>query len=327
MALCLVWAMLLGLLSPGLGSFAYAASEGDTNQSVTASVNESVYKEVMVKPSADAYTLNSRADTNYGTWDVLVLKRDNSSNTTRKIFTRFALADLGIRDPEKVVSVTLQVYRTDTSGTTGGVGVYPVNDNTWQESGITWNNAPANAADPLTVVTVGPATKFYEFDVTDYVKSHWQDEALSFAFLGQVHNQQITFASKEQNAAGVGREPRLVLRTTQTPLTSIEVVTPPLKSVYYSGDKLDLTGLVVNGHYEDGSVAPLTAYSVSGFDSSAPAAAQPITVTVEDQTTVFYVEVRPPSGVNPPIMAGRQQSDGNRHIQDEDHSGLASGVG
>ncbi|OAS15117.1 DUF7594 domain-containing protein [Paenibacillus oryzisoli] len=300
-ALCLVWAMLLGLLSPGGGALAYAAGEGDTNQSTTASVNESAYKEVAVKPSADAYTLNSRADTNYGSWDVLVLKRDNNSNTNRKIYTRFSMADLGIRDPQKVVSVTLQVYRTDTTGTTGGVGVYPVNDNSWQELGITWNNAPANVLDPLAIVTIGPAAKFYEFDVTDYVKSHWQDEALSFALLGQVHGQQITFASKEQNAAGVGREPRLVLRTTQTPLTSIEVVNPPSKAVYYPGDKLDLTGLIVNGHYEDGSVTPLTAYSVSGFDSSTPGAAQPITVTVEDQTTVFYVDVRPPSGVNPPI--------------------------
>ncbi len=298
----LVWVMILGLLSPGLEFISYAASAGDVNpnSSILTSVNESVYKEVVVKPSADAYTLNSRADTNYGSWDVLVLKRDNSSNTTRKVYTRFALADMGIRDPQKVVSVTLQVYRTDTSGTTGGVGVYPVNDNAWQELGITWNNAPANVADPLAVVTVGPATKFYEFDVTDYVLSHWQDEALSFALLGQVHNQQITFASKEQNAAGVGREPRLVLRTTQTPLTSIEVVNPPLKTVYYPGDKLDLTGLLVNGHYEDGSVTPLTAYSVSGFDSSTPAAVQTITISVEGQTTHFHVEVRPPSGVNVP---------------------------
>ncbi|WP_310225416.1 DNRLRE domain-containing protein [Paenibacillus qinlingensis] len=302
MAISLIWVMMLGLLSPGIGSTSYAASDGDASphSSVTTSINESVYKEVVVKPSADAYTLNSRADTNYGSWDLLVLKRDNNSNTNRKIYTRFALADLGIRDPQKVISVTLQVYRTDTTGTTGGVGVYPVNDNSWQELGITWNNAPANVADPLAVVTVGPATKFYDFDVTAYVKSHWQDEALSFAFLGQVHGQQITFASKEQNAAGVGKEPRLVLRTTQLPLTAIEVVNPPLKTVYYPGDKLDLAGLVVNGHYEDGSVTPLTAYSVSGFDSSAPASAQQISLTAEGRTTHFNVDVRPPSGVNIP---------------------------
>lgn len=311
----LVWAVILGLLSPAYGSPAYAfepgQSIGEDSGSAAASVYESVYKQVAPNPAADvrelqllptddSYTLVSRATTNYGSWDLLVTKKDNSNSTTRKIYMKYNLSDLNIRDPGSIVSVTIQVYRIDTAKTTGSVGIYPVSDNTWQEDSITWSNAPAHTADPLTVTAVGPENKFYEFDITGYAKEHWQDEALSFVLLGQVHNQQMDFVSKEPKAANAGKEPRLVLRTLQAPLVSIEVASLPSKTIYYPGEELDLTGLSVIGHYEDGTLFPETGYTVSGFDSNAPAERQPIAVTVEDKTAVFHVEVRPPSGVNPP---------------------------
>ncbi|MDF2935873.1 MAG: gellan lyase [Paenibacillaceae bacterium] len=300
----LVRVIILALLSPAYSSLAYAydtgQSTGEGGASVAASVYESVYKQVELKPSADSYTLNSRADTNYGLSDLLVLKKDNYSNTTRKIYTTYPLSALNIRDPQSVLGAALLLYRTDNTGTAGEVGAYPVDSTAWQEQGITWNNAPAHAADPLTVATVRPESKFYEFDVTEYVKSHWQEEALSFAFLGQVQGQQINFASKDQSAAGAGKEPRLVIKLLQTALVSIEVAAPPAKSVYYPGEELDLAGLRVTGRYGDGLEAALTDYTVSGFDSSVPVERQPITVTVEDKTAVFFVEIRRPSAANPP---------------------------
>ena len=65
-------------------------------------------------------------------------------------------------------------------------------------------------------------------------------------------------------------------------------VTPPNKTTYYVGDQLDTTGLVVTAVYTDRSEERLTSdkYTVSGFDSSAPAANQTVTVsyTYENKT-------------------------------------------
>lgn len=288
----------------GFDSSAPAADQTITvsSEGKTAQFSIQILKmlELQVLPEADAYTLVSRATTNYGSWDLLATKWDNSNSTTRKIYMKYDMSGLHIRDPQSIVSVAIQAYRTDANKTSGSVGVYAVSDHTWEEGTITWDNAPAHAATPLTVAAVGPENRFYEFDITSYVKEHWQEKTLSFVLLGQVHNQQMDFISKEPKAADAGKEPRLVLRTVQAPLTAIEIADLPAKTVYYPGEELDLTGLTVTGHYEDGSAYPITGYTVSGFDSYAPSVNQPITVTAEGKTAVFHVEVRPPSGVNPP---------------------------
>ena len=65
----------------------------------------------------------------------------------------------------------------------------------------------------------------------------------------------------------------------------------PTKTQYEIGDELDLTGLVVTAHYSDGSEAAVEDYEVSGFDSST-AGEKTITVTYQDKTTTFTVNVK-----------------------------------
>ena len=82
---------------------------------------------------------------------------------------------------------------------------------------------------------------------------------------------------------------------TQKYVTSLESITVsgPTKTQYEIGDELDLTGLVVTAHYSDRNEKVLSAgdYEVSGFDSST-AGEKTITVTYQDKTTAFTVNVK-----------------------------------
>jgi hypothetical protein len=77
--------------------------------------------------------------------------------------------------------------------------------------------------------------------------------------------------------------------TPQVPtLASIEVTTRPAKTVYVTGEALDLTGLVVTGTYDDGSTKAetITAADVSGYNKDT-LGEQTLTVTVNGKTTPF----------------------------------------
>ena len=76
-------------------------------------------------------------------------------------------------------------------------------------------------------------------------------------------------------------------------LSSIAITNPAGKLTYTVGDTLDLTGLVVTGTYSDGStqVETITADDISGFNSSAPATDQVLTITVGEQTTTYTIDV------------------------------------
>ena len=79
----------------------------------------------------------------------------------------------------------------------------------------------------------------------------------------------------------------------EKPEVTLESITVsgPTKTEYEIGDELDLTGLVVTAHYSDGSEAAVEDYEVSGFDSST-AGEKTITVTYQDKTTAFTVNVK-----------------------------------
>jgi hypothetical protein len=76
-------------------------------------------------------------------------------------------------------------------------------------------------------------------------------------------------------------------------LVSMTITTPPDKLNYTVGDALDLTGLVVTGTYCDGSTSELEVKedNVTGFDSSAPAATQTLTVTDGWKAVTFVISI------------------------------------
>jgi hypothetical protein len=80
---------------------------------------------------------------------------------------------------------------------------------------------------------------------------------------------------------------------TPATLSSISITKPANKLKYTVGDSLDLSGLEVTGHYSDGSsrVETITTANISGFDSSAPAEKQVLTITVGVKTASYEVSI------------------------------------
>jgi hypothetical protein len=76
-------------------------------------------------------------------------------------------------------------------------------------------------------------------------------------------------------------------------LESITIIAPPAKRIYTIGDTLDISGMVVTGTYNDNSTAELTITPdhISGFDSSAEATGQVLTVTYAGKSTTFTVDI------------------------------------
>ncbi len=93
--------------------------------------------------------------------------------------------------------------------------------------------------------------------------------------------------------AGCGNLPG----TSPVTLKSIEITTQPTTTVYSIGDSLDTTGMVVTATYTDGSTKEVTGYSTSGFDSSAEAASQTVTVSYAEggitMTASFTISIVP----------------------------------
>jgi len=81
-------------------------------------------------------------------------------------------------------------------------------------------------------------------------------------------------------------------------LESIAITTPADKLVYNVGEKLDITGMVVTGYFDDDSskVLPVAIDNVSGFDSSSAVASQTLTVTVGGKTAEYTVEIKEAAG-------------------------------
>ena len=77
-------------------------------------------------------------------------------------------------------------------------------------------------------------------------------------------------------------------------LASIAITTPANKLIYTVGDTLNIAGLVVTGTYSDATLQgqEISAANVTGFNSSAPNAAQTLTVTVGAFSATYRVEIK-----------------------------------
>lgn len=127
----------------------------------------------VVLPQADAHVRGgSFAGTNFGSADPLEVKFDTHGSGTyhRRAFLRFDLA--GVADPATIETATLRL-RVDTIGSGAGwLTVYGGVDDTWTESGLTWDTADHDGDQLVGSVRVtgAAAGDWVEIDVTDHVR-------------------------------------------------------------------------------------------------------------------------------------------------------------
>jgi hypothetical protein len=80
-------------------------------------------------------------------------------------------------------------------------------------------------------------------------------------------------------------------------LLGISITSSPIKTIYKTGEPLNLAGLVVSGTYSDGSTKTesVTLDNITGFDSSRDYPNQTVTVNIGGKTATFAVKIIRPA--------------------------------
>lgn len=148
----------------------------------------------------DAYVNGgSKSGINYGTEDLLKVKNVSGDGPyDRKAYLMF---DLSGFDKEGVITdLRLELAVKFTHGKGVDFNVFSVPDNSWNEIGLTWDNAPEANAEPIASIVTSKMVTF-EFNLTDYFLDIEEMGMVSF-LLDQEAGADETdeFASKENSS-------------------------------------------------------------------------------------------------------------------------------
>lgn len=167
-------------------------------------------KSVSLLPLADAFVRDGNfAASNYGKDTSLIIKGSAAGNYTRLSYLKFSLDTISVTN---IVSAKLRVYGSNTTdATSASVSSYGVNTDTWTEIGITFSNAPKLSTTVLSSAGVNNANNYYEFDVTEFVKTQFNgDKVVSFVLKDTANqNKNIVFNSRENS----NNKPQLIIST------------------------------------------------------------------------------------------------------------------
>ena len=152
---------------------------------------------------------------------------------------------------------------TDTSYKTGDDPDFFHNGNVWEQPQV--NPEPPVPVPELVSIEIStPPTKveYNEGDALDLsgmvVTAHYDDESEQVVTDYATSPADGTILTDETEVEVAYRGKFATQPITVVPavvLESIEITTPPTKVEYFEGDALDLSGMVVTGHYSDGSSA------------------------------------------------------------------------
>ena len=163
-----------------------------------ASFSKVIAQSITLSPSADAFVRDgSYAAINYGSDTSLVVKGGTVSGYVRKSYLKFSLLSAA-----RINSAKLRIYGSNTDNTASiNISCYSVDTDSWTESAITFNTAPASSASAIASAGVTNLAKYYEFDVTSYVKDQFGgDKVVSFLIKDAANqNTNIYFNSKENS--------------------------------------------------------------------------------------------------------------------------------
>lgn len=259
---------------------AFDAAANRSGFSNSAPVTTPTATSLSFTPVDDAHVRADQPAANFGaTGDLTV---DNSP--VKHILMKFTVAGIG---GGTVSNATLRIYCIDTA--TDGGQVRRVPDNSWSESSVTWNTAPANDSSLLATVGAVSANTWYEIDVTSLIAG---DGTYSIR-ISSTSSNGADYVSSEGTA---GLRPALVVTTgsggpppdsqapsTPTGLTAV-AANPNLVGLAWtaSTDNVGVTGYEIlrDGtgvasvgavtSYQDNTVAPDTtyAYQVRAMDAA-----------------------------------------------------------
>ena len=186
---------------------AYASGYNNATLDVSLTVDQVMPTNTVLLPTADAFVRKSTGSVNYGSDTVLLVKSTPTGSFTRSSYLKFSLSGVSA-----VNSAKLRIYGYNTENSTAiNVHAFGVDNDSWTESGLTWNNAPAASTSMLSTVGVNNVAKFYELDVTAYVKSQYAGDKIVTLLIADTTIQEklLYFNSKENDRF----QPELVIDT------------------------------------------------------------------------------------------------------------------
>jgi uncharacterized delta-60 repeat protein len=149
--------------------------------------------------TADTYIQDgSSADTNFGTATQLLVKKSSTTGQNRETYLKFDLSSLST-----VNSVKLNLFGAlnNTDSPSLVTQVFSIADNSWLETGITWNKKRTPGATALASATItGTTPALYTFDVTAYVKAQLAagNKTISLVLINSANTSPaVIFNSKE----------------------------------------------------------------------------------------------------------------------------------
>jgi uncharacterized delta-60 repeat protein len=149
--------------------------------------------------TADTYIQDgSSADTNFGTATQLLVKKSSTTGQNRETYLKFDLSSLST-----AASVKLNLFGAlnNTDSPSLVTQVFSIADNSWLETGITWNKRRTPGATALASATItGTTPALYTFDVTAYVKAQLAagNKTVSFVLINSANSSPaVIFNSRE----------------------------------------------------------------------------------------------------------------------------------
>ena len=156
-----------------------------------------------ILPSADAYVAEAKPNVNAGA--DIYLYSYNWQNITNFVYMKFNFSS--IPSQANITSIILRMRQAGVfTSTPATIGAFICDDNSWEESGITWNNAPASSSTPVATVQIdtdnygfGMVGTDYNFDLTSALTGK-SEVTLVLKTLNESWSPDV-FSSKEGNYA------------------------------------------------------------------------------------------------------------------------------
>lgn len=256
--------------------------------------------------SADSYTSSAQKAANYGTAAQLLV---GQGSDTTQAYLKFDVS--GLTAP--VTKATLRVYAGTAS--TDGFTVHKVNTSTWDESTLTFNNAPNLAKAVVATVPTTAAGQWVAADVTSLAITNASTVSLALVKAGK-NAGPISLNSRQGANA-----PQLVIETTDTVAPAVTLTAPAAGAALTTatptfsgaagtaaGDSATVTARVYAGSTASGTpVQTLTTTRSAATWSAAPTPLADGTYTVQAQqrdnhgnvgssaSVTFSVDSHPPA--------------------------------
>jgi Bacterial Ig domain/IPT/TIG domain len=141
-------------------------NDGSTSSFDEITVDVHTAATVKLNPTADAHVRDGgSASTNFGSATTIEVQSSSTSGENRDAYFKFDLTNVG-----DISNAKLRINAALSAAGSVAASVYPVNNTSWTEAAINWNNRPALGSPVLNSVTVnGTTAAWYELDVTNYI--------------------------------------------------------------------------------------------------------------------------------------------------------------